>query len=100
MQSLKMLSRSTMLELLVFLMVKRRNKNLKLNKVQFKIILKETSKKLTKLRDFTLWSVTLAFTEIIRGASIRHGEFTRGGRLIQNSHLEGGVYLSGRLLDH
>ena len=58
-----------------------------------KSIVNEASKKLTKLRDLTPWSVSLAFEAILgRGASIRHGAFIRGGRLIQTLHLKGGVY--------
>ena len=80
MQSLKMSSwssRPTMLELSAFLRVKRRDKNLRLNKVQYlKYILNKVSKKLTKLRDFTLLSLSLAFVTI-----------DGGGRL-----LETGVY--------
>ena len=49
-----------------------------------KSIVNEASKKLTKLRDFTSSSVSLAFEAIFGGgASIRHGAFIRGGRLIQ-----------------
>ena len=46
-----------------------------------KSIVNEASKKLTKLLDFTSWSVSLAFEAILGGgASIRHGAFIRGGR--------------------
>ena len=58
-----------------------------------KSIVNEASRKLTKLRDFTSWSVPLAFEAILRGgASIRHGAFIRRGRLIQTLLLKGGVY--------
>ena len=62
---------STMLELLAFLMVKWRGKNLRLNKVQYlKYILNKVRKKLTKLRNFTLLSVSLAFVTIVGGGGI------------------------------
>ena len=48
-----------------------------------KSIVNKASKKLTELRDFTPWSVFLAFESILgRGAAIRHGVFIRGGRLM------------------
>ena len=68
-----------------------------------KSIVNEASEKLTKLRDFTSSSVSLAFEAIPGGGtSIRHKAFIRGGRLIQTLHLKGGgrLFESGRLLDH
>ena len=58
-----------------------------------KSILNEESAELTKLREFTLWSVSLAFKVIVGGgASIRHGAFIRGGLLIKTLQLKEGVY--------
>ena len=55
-----------------------------------KSIVNEASKKLTKLCDFTSLSVSLAFEAILGGgASLRHGVFFRGGRLILTLHLKG-----------
>ena len=45
---------------------------------------------LNKLRDFTLWSVSLGFEAILWRVSIRRGAFIRGERLIQSLHLGGG----------
>ena len=56
------------------------------------VIVNQTRKKLNKLRDFTLNSVSLVFEAILGWASIRHGAFIRGECLIQSLHLRGGVY--------
>ena len=48
-----------------------------------KSVVNEANKKRTKLRDFTLWSVSLAFEAILEGG---------GGRLLDTGRLlEGGV---------
>ena len=46
------------------------------------VLTKQASKQINKLCDFTLWSVSLVFEAILWGASIRHGVFIRGERLI------------------
>ena len=73
-----------------------------------KSIVNEASKKLTELRDFTPWNVSLTFEAILgRGAFIRHSgvykrgasntNFTpQGGRLLDTGRL----FESGCLLDH
>ena len=53
------------------------------------VIWVNVGKKLNKLRDFTLWSVSLVLRRLLRGASIRHEAFIREERLIQCFHLSG-----------
>ena len=47
-------------------------------------IANQASKKLNKLRDFTMWSVSLFFNEAILG--VGGGSSIRGERLLQNLH--------------
>lgn len=55
----------------------------------------EVIKKLTKLCDFTLWSVSLHFKAIVGGCwvSIRQGALIRGGCLIQILLVKRAIYL-------
>ena len=88
-------SGSTMLESLAFLMAKGLDKNLRLKKMytcNLKSIVNEASTKLTKLRDFTPSSVSLAWRGG-GGAYIKPGAFLKGGRLIYKLYTSRGAFI-------